>query len=226
MNVKAIIFDFDGTLMDSEAAVLTALKRTLADFAVPIPEGTPLRQLSCHRIEDIVAPMGIADADRQRAFVAAYNDIYRQVFADEARLFRGVRRTLARLQNRGVRMAVATNEVSENLACFLPQLSLVDFFETTICADEVTRSKPHPEMALTVMGRMGMEAAHTLMVGDSFLDIEMGRRSGCRTCGICHDARHREQLAEHAPDWIVDNLEAVAALIEGRRVCTINEKEY
>ena len=213
MKCKAIIFDFDGTLMDSEDAIFCALRRTLDEFAIAIPPDAPLKKLSCHRIEDVLTSLGIEDPDRKEAFLHVYHKTYQQVFPDRARPFSGVRQTLKRLKARGIQMAVATNEIRPNLDRFLPLAELSAFFETTICVDEVQQSKPHPEMALTVLKRMGVSARHAMMVGDSSLDIRMGQGAGCRTCGISQGAHDRKQLAVHAPDWIVDNLSQIESLI-------------
>ncbi|MCF8053305.1 MAG: HAD family hydrolase [Desulfobacterales bacterium] len=213
MNCKAIIFDFDGTLMDTEEAIFHALRRTLDEFGIPIPAGTPLKQLSCHRMEDVMSSLGVEDTQKKTTFLEAYHKAYNRAFSESAKPFHGVRHVLSRLKNRGIRMAVATNEIRANLDRFLPLTEMGCFFETTICVDEVKQSKPHPEMALTVMERMGVPAANTMMVGDSFLDIQMGRAAKCRTCGISHGSHARKELAAHAPDWLVDNLAAIETII-------------
>ncbi len=213
MNCKAILFDFDGTLMDTEEAIFQALCRTLEEFGISIPAKTPLRQLSCHRIEDVTASLGIVEPREQQAFLEFYHQAYRRAFAEIAKPFRGVPQVLSRLKDRGIRMAVATNEIRANLDRFLPLTEMTPFFAETICVDEVQQSKPHPEMALTVMKRMGVAAVNTIMVGDSFLDIEMGRAANCRTCAVSYGSHDRDQLAACAPDWIVDNLDQMEMLV-------------
>ena len=178
MNVdkyELVIFDWDGTLMDSTAVIARSLQAACRDVGCPVPSE-----------EEALFVIGLNIADTFKRVVPDLDEEGRRRLADryrhhflagesEAPLFGGVREMLADLHGRGRRLAVATGKARRGLDRALDATRLREWFEATRCADEGF-AKPHPGMLLTLMDLTGVEPRNALMVGDTTHDLELAEQ--------------------------------------------------
>jgi phosphoglycolate phosphatase len=192
MSYELVIFDWDGTLMDSTRLIATSLQKACADVGIPIPSERDALFVIGLNMQDSfrhVAP-GL-DRDGQQRLA----DRYRHHFlADdhEVPLFPGVREMLADLHGRGRRLAVATGKARRGLERALDATGLRDWFEATRCADEGF-AKPHPDMLLMLLDVTGVEPRRALMVGDTTHDLELAANAGVDAVAVSYGA-HDETL--------------------------------
>jgi phosphoglycolate phosphatase len=213
-KIDTVIFDFDGTLMDTRAATMETLRRTLAHLEIEPAESPPAGHLHALTVGDMLRAVGVSN---ERLLKRACKEFARRYRADASvcsRVFPGVIQTLQTLRHLGFRMAVATNEFRRNFDRLMREFGLDVFFQTTVCADEVVSAKPDPEMAVTVLRQLGSRPITALMVGDSPLDIQMGRSAGLMTCAVTHGATPGRALVESAPDFIIDAFQELIGLLE------------
>ena len=215
MDIRLIIFDFDGTLGDTRGIVVTTMQQTLQELGLPVSSE-----------EDCAATIGLplAGCFRQLIREAADEviqqcvDSYHRIFDInkehiKPQAFPHVEETLAELHKQGIRMTVATSRGLDSLKDLLANMGTVQYFEYLLGADSVTKHKPDPEPVLQTLHELHEEATHTLVVGDMPVDILMGSRAGCKTCGVTYGNATREELLEAGANYIIDDFLDLKSII-------------
>jgi len=211
---KLIVFDWDGTLMDSEAHIVACLRGAVAAAGAP--------QRSEAQLRDVIG-LGLAEAiealfpGHDRNFQQVLADGYRRQFLSDmyprSEFFDGVPEMLAFLRARGYRLAVATGKGRRGLDHVLQQTGVAGLFEVTRCADE-TRSKPHPMMLQQLMASAGVSVDDTLLVGDTEYDLEMAANCGVSSIGVSCGVHSRERLLAHQPLAILEMVTQIVAYLD------------
>jgi len=193
MSYDLVIFDWDGTLMDSTGLIARSLRSACADVGIAVPSERDALYVIGLNIADTfnhVAP-GL-DAEGQRQVAERYR-FHFLANEHEAPLYPGVREMLADLHGRGRRLAVATGKARRGLDRALDATGLRERFEATRCADEGF-AKPHPGMLLTLLDLTGVEPGRALMVGDTTHDLELAANAGVEAIAVSYGAHHDELL--------------------------------
>jgi len=195
---ELIVFDWDGTVMDSTAIIANSIQAACRDLSLPVPTDAAARY---------VIGMGLGEALRHavpdqadamyEALIARYRHNY---LAKDAAipLFAGARETIVELHEQGYCLAVATGKNRNGLSRALDSSELGMYFHATRTADQ-TFSKPHPAMLLEIMDELGLTADRVLMVGDTTHDLQMAINAGVDAVGLTHGAHPEEQLRELNP---------------------------
>lgn len=207
---ELVVFDWDGTLMDSTAHITTAIQLACRDLGLPVPS----RERASH-----VIGLGLRDALRhavpelEDARVPDMVERYRAHYlgGDAAlTLFDGVRELLVELKERGHRLAVATGKSRVGLDRALRTTGLQPLFDATRCADE-TFSKPHPAMLLELMERLDVTPERTVMIGDTTHDLFMAANAGTAGVGVAYGAHPPDDLAGAPSATIVHSVPELGA---------------
>jgi phosphoglycolate phosphatase len=198
MKYELIVFDWDGTVLDSAGAIVNAIQAACRDLDLPEPTDQQARH---------VIGLGLADAmqhavpDLRPEQYQAMVDRYRFHYLSgdhELNLFAGIRELLARLQSDGHALAVATGKSRLGLNRSLDHSGLRPFFQASRCADEC-HSKPHPQMLEELLAEFGVTAARTLMIGDTSHDLLMAKNAGVDGLAVTYGAHPHDFLLEHDP---------------------------
>ena len=198
-----IVFDWDGTLLDSAAAIVTAIQAASRDLGLPEPTDARARHVIGLGLGDALAHAvpELAPADYPR-MVERYRHHYLAI-DHELTLFPGVANLIRALSERGSRLGVATGKSRKGLDRALAHSDLGRYFDATRCADEC-HSKPHPQMLLEVMAAVGVAPERSLMVGDTTHDLQMAANAGVAALAVSFGAHPREVLLAHAPLACID----------------------
>ncbi len=189
-----VVFDWDGTLMDSTALIASCLQAACRDVGAPVPtreEALFVIGLNMADTFQRVVP-DLAPAARERL-----TERYRGHFLareHEAPLYEGVHEMLSELHGRGRRLAVATGKARRGLERALDATGLRRWFEATRCADEGF-AKPHPDMLLMLLDITGVEPRRALMVGDTTHDLELAANAGIDAVSVSYGAHPHDLLA-------------------------------
>lgn len=204
-----IVFDWDGTLMDSADKIVRCFRNALRDSALPDPGDEPIRQIIGLGLDEALAALlpDHGDADRRRA-VDRYREYFLHLDADQSVLFPGVREGLTEMNDGGYLMAVATGKSRRGLHRVLTETGLAPVFAATRCADEA-RSKPHPQMLLDILEVTGMEASRALMIGDTVYDMDMARHAGVDALAVTYGVHRLDQLQACDPLGCLDSFDEV-----------------
>jgi len=198
MRFELIVFDWDGTLMDSAAAIVASIRAAAVDLGVPPPDsdrarhviGLGLRDALRHAVPDLPEDRYGTMADRYRHHYLSRDH--------ELALFSGVTELVGELAAAGHRLGVATGKSRLGLERALRHSGLGRMFDATRCADEC-HSKPHPQMLEELMDEVGVRPETTLMIGDTSHDIEMARNAGVPALAVAYGAHPRPALEALAP---------------------------
>jgi phosphoglycolate phosphatase len=203
-DIRFIVFDWDGTLMDSEAQIVSCLHASIADLSLePMTDATVRNVIGLGLREAIDMLVPGRDAAFHKAFVEAYRQHW---FSHEgSSLFAGAREVLEFVRDNGLKLGVATGKARRGLLRVLEQTGLSDCFDATRCADE-TCSKPHPQMLLELMDELGVTPHQTLMVGDTEYDMEMAANAGAGKVAVRSGVHSEERLNRHAPLVCLDQV--------------------
>ncbi len=209
---RLIVFDFDGTLVDSLRNIVTSFSRAFEDQGFPAPGPEAVRRIVGLRLEIAAARLlpDSEDMDTAERVAAAYRaasrDLHARDLIDEP-LYPGVRETLALLNRREVCLGIATGKSRRGLVGSLERHGLSGLFVTLQTSDDGP-SKPHPEILHRAMSEVGAEPEETVVIGDTSYDMEMAANAGVRALGVswgyhCAEelrASGAAQIAESFPD--------------------------
>lgn len=205
-----VVFDWDGTLIDSTGAITEAMRASAADLGLPVPT----RERASH-----VIGLGLLDAIRyavptlEHGRLPAFVDRYRHHYLKEdatLRPFDGIPELLAELAALGAPLAVATGKSRVGLERALSQTAWGGHFATTRCADEGL-PKPDPWMLLDICEELGVEPSRTVMIGDTTHDLRMAASAGAPAVAVTYGAHPHDELHALAPAAV---LASVAQLRE------------
>ncbi len=201
---ELLVFDWDGTLMDSEARIVACMRAAITDLSLEPRDDASIRN---------IIGLGLAEAisklypGSDTAFHTAMIDRYRYHFltADQTQseLFAGAEQTLELLAEAGYLLAVATGKGRVGLDKVLKETGLERLFQATRCADE-TFSKPHPMMLEQIMDELGVEPQVTLMIGDTEYDMQMANNARAAALAVSYGVHEKERLLQHEPLHCID----------------------
>lgn len=208
-----IVFDWDGTLMDSTAVIVRSIQEAARDLGLPVPADS----LASH-----VIGLGLGDALRIAVPQLQHDEYPRMVeryvahwrsHENDLVLFDGVRELLDALRARDLRLAVATGKSRAGLDRALAHGGIGHLFDATRCADE-TFSKPHPQMLNDLMDELDATPGRTLMIGDTTHDSQMAANAGAHAVSVTYGAHPRDQLESLEPRAIVDSVAELAQWLD------------
>lgn len=214
-NFDLIVFDWDGTLLDSAGAIVQAIQGAARDLGLPEPPE--------HRARHVIG-LGLGDALRHAVpsltedRYAEMIDRYRHHYLSqdhELNLFDGVHALLAELESCGYFLAVATGKSRLGLDRALAHSGLGPRFHATRCADECF-SKPHPQMLEELLDELGVLPERALMIGDTTHDLQMARNAGVHGLGVAYGAHPLNELESLAPLAVVHSVGELATWIRQR----------
>ncbi|WP_047390784.1 HAD-IIIA family hydrolase [Chitinibacter sp. ZOR0017] len=210
MNARfeLLVFDWDGTLMDSTGMIARSIQRAFADVGLPVPDDREARYVIGYGLTEAMSHLAPQASEVQ---IRAVVDAYRQHFLakdQELQLYQGVETGLARLQQAGYRMAVATGKSRAGLDRVLRATGLGAFFEVTRTADEAF-SKPHPAMLEYILDFTAVSPTRTLMIGDTTHDLQLAINAGTASVGLSYGAHAADELQALAPLAMFDDFPAL-----------------
>jgi len=204
---QCIVFDWDGTLMDSIQKIVECLQSAAEDVDLPIPT--------------VAAAKDIIGLGLQEAMLAIFGDIseqkvseiverYRFYFLEDNQtsqpLYPSVRSGLKILDETGVALCVATGKARRGLDRVMSKENLESLFFYTRCADE-SRSKPHPQMLLDILNHTALDSERVLMVGDTTYDMEMAAGANIDSVGLTHGVHSKQRLLSSGADQVFSNFD-------------------
>ncbi|HKB82371.1 MAG TPA: HAD-IA family hydrolase [Burkholderiales bacterium] len=201
-----LVFDWDGTLVDSAAHIAAALQAAFRDLGLPVPSNAAARYVIGLGLEDALMHL---NPGLERSRYEEIADRYRVHFlaGDQGvGLFPAVATGIPALNQDGYLMAVATGKSRRGLDRSLSATGLVPYFHASRCADEGF-PKPHPEMLRTIMETLGTVPDRTLMIGDTTHDLQMAQNAGVAAIAVSYGAHPGADLEKLNPLGCVSSFE-------------------
>jgi phosphoglycolate phosphatase len=221
MITRAVLFDLDGTLLDSAPDLAAAANAMLAELGMPPRDPTVIATYIGKGIPRLVERTltGSLDAAADPALLAQALPIYEHRYAAESGRrsvpFPGVIEGLRALHAAGLPLACITNKAERFTVDLLQRTGLDGFFAVVICGDTVARKKPDPEPVLTACARLDVRPADALMIGDSANDVQAARAAGCPVWCVPYGYNEGQPVESLDCDAIVPDLaEAARRLLD------------
>jgi len=215
IDAKLIIFDLDGTLIDSKEDIATALNQTLK--AVSIPE-LPLSVIYSHvgnGVRELLKD-SVREADNGVDFSEAvkhFRKIYPKRLLDTTVMFDGVKEQLDHFFSKNKVMAVASNKPAEYVNPVIDGLGMRKYFAEVFGGNSLKTKKPEPEMINTILKNTGIIKEDAVFIGDSAVDIEAGKNSSIKTIGCTYGFRSKEEIIKSMPDIVIEHPKQMSEVI-------------
>lgn len=216
MNQKKyelIIFDWDGTIIDSQAHITGCMQRAIADENLSVPKESQIRHiigLSLTRAIEKLFP------DIDQTVVQRVEDNYRQHFFSDTEpasdLFSGTADVIRDLHADGYYLAVATGKGRYGLDIALEKTGLKPYFHITRCADE-TRSKPDPLMLDEILTDLDLPSERAIMVGDTSYDMDMANNIKMDSIAVTYGMHDRQDLENSKPTYFINSIEQLSTYV-------------
>lgn len=210
---QAVLFDWDGTLIDSGDILLTCwheVTTRVLGAPFPITEEDRRKFLSMRGADSF--PLLSDDPEVVRALDDGFTDAYLALAADHITAQEGSVELVKALRERGVLVAVVTSKTRLRMDRDMEICELVGAFDIVVTGDDVTRAKPDPEGVLAALAQLHATAERSVMVGDGPVDIKAGRAAGTMTVGISHGLHSGEELRDAEPDLLIESLLQLGSL--------------
>lgn len=208
---ELLVFDWDGTLMDSVEHIASTLAVAAADLG--------MKDLGHARYRDIIG-LGLKEAmlalypeageAETEALCERYRYHYVQVNKIQSELFAGASEMLNELRDKGLKLAVATGKARSGLDGVFKDTGYSDFFHASRCADE-SGSKPEPHMLNELMQELDVDASNTLMIGDTAYDMAMAQNAGTKALAVSYGVHDCKRLLEHSPLGCLPDINELSA---------------
>ncbi|WP_456433481.1 HAD family hydrolase [Nitratifractor sp.] len=179
---SVILFDLDGTLIDSTEAILESFRRSFELLGGSVPDPEAITALVGHPLADMYRALGVAE-DRIDAYVRTYKENYRRVHTAKTVLLPGVREAIEEA-SRFARLGIVTTKTGRYSRELMEHFGLMGYFEVLVGSEDVARHKPHPEPIHRALEIMGAESSRCVMVGDTPMDLEAARSAGVAAVGM------------------------------------------
>lgn len=213
--VRGILFDLDGVLIDSGRDITHAVNWTLGQYGFPaLPYEIVKGHVGNGAIELLTrcfAEFGPGHGKSAEKSLSAYKARYLEYSVVETTLYPGVEEGLKQLS--GLAMAVVTNKPGALADQILTRLGIRQHFGALVAPEALTRMKPDPEGLFLAMALLGLHVETTLMCGDSWSDIEAGRRAGVRTLGAFWGMGETQALRDAKPDWLAESFKELVGIV-------------
>lgn len=212
-KIDLIIFDLDGTLIDSKADIVNSVNHMLSALGLPernsgeiagfIGKGVRQLMLDC---------LGAGHSDRLNEATAIYKDIYRAHMFDTTTLYPNVAETLRIFKDK--KKTIVSNKSAEFVRLALERFGIERYFLKILGGDDENYRKPNPLPLINLIKEFNAAKEKTIIVGDSPLDVESGRAAGILTCGVTYGIGRKEEVTAARPDFIIDDIGKLKGAIE------------
>lgn len=210
MNIKAILFDLDGTLIDTTEFIYQAYDFTLTSHGFEVAERkalSPLIGQSLHDIYQKIAPLGNPQilADTHVSFQSEHLHL--------VETFPSIAMLLNKLKKLGFRLGIVTSRYKNTLKTLKAANLEKDLFDVIVSGDDVDKVKPDPGGVILALKKLTVKPNQTLLVGDSTADIEMGKNAKVKTVGVTYGFGGKE-IVESNPDFVIGDINQLLKVLK------------
>ncbi len=209
-----IIFDLDGTLVDTIQDVTNSINHALESMGFPVKTKADVKQAIGPGREyflQYIFPEGEHTQINGEQFLELFRNHYWDHCIDETRLFQGMEKVLEILKDK--RLHVASNKPKKYIIHILNGLEIKDKFDIILGPEDVTAVKPHPEMIVQLLQKAGAQASEALFVGDTDNDMQAGRGAGVHLCAVKFGYGNQKVLKTYNPEYFIKRPEEIIDIV-------------
>lgn len=213
LDVRVVIFDWDGTVMDSVGKIVNSVRIAAERLTLPVPTEHAAKQIIGLSLDPAFKTLFPDSTAAERELLSEhYKDVYSNVDKTPTPLFDGAELVFSTLRQRGYQLAVATGKARRGLDRMFAETKTGHHFVTSRCSDEA-QSKPHPQMLQHILSELQLVPAQAVMIGDSRYDLMMAHSIEMPRIGVTHGVHGHAEFAPFNPYAVVDNLKALLDIL-------------
>ncbi|WHZ02321.1 pyrophosphatase PpaX [Neobacillus sp. YX16] len=209
-NINTILFDLDGTLIDTNELIISTYLHTLEKYYPGKYTREDVLPFLGPTLHDVFGKM---DPDRVEEMVLEYRTYNLANHDALVKEFVGVMETIETLKKKGYKLAIVTTKREDVAFKGLRLMKLDSYFDVMIAYDHVKKVKPDPEPIFLALEKLGSKPEEALMVGDNFHDVLAGKNAGTKTAGVAWSIKGREYLAKYEPDFMLENMTDLLSIL-------------
>ncbi len=216
-KIKAVLFDFDGTIMDTNTIILKSWQHTFNMVLGRDPDFEVIKQTFGEPLDETMAKL-FPDRDTHE-MVETYRNYQRHIYKDDITMFPGTKEVIEELKRRGFRVAIVTSRLWSSTTQGLYKFDIAHMFDAVVSAEDTTIHKPDPTPILLCLDKLGIGPDEALMVGDSKFDILCARNAGVPSVLVSWTISVTdEQRAALAPDYYIEDPAEILGIVEAQGV--------
>mgnify|MGYP001609081824 FL=1 len=203
-HISGVIFDLDGTLVDSYQAIYLGFQYTYTQMGLTPLSYDEVKNRVGHSLQDIF--LELPDEQKVVQAITLFRQKYQEVYRTQTHLLPDAKEVLTKLHSRGIKLSVATNKLGRFSRDILEHLQVGNLFSAIIGEGDVTNNKPNPEMLYLAIKKMGVPNQEAVLIGDSHIDIQAALNAGIRVYAVTSGATGQEELAKAHPTAVLNRL--------------------
>ncbi|WP_100374006.1 pyrophosphatase PpaX [Bacillus sp. FJAT-45037] len=211
MNIKTLLFDLDGTLINTNELIIASFLHTLEHYK---PGEYDREKVITFIGPPLADSFKTVDAERYEEMIDFYRT-HNHAFHDElVREYEGVFETIKTLHEKGYNLAIVTTKIRKTALMGLKLMNLDSYFDVVVGLDDVTHAKPHTEPLELALERLGVTKEGAMMIGDSPHDIHAGKNLGIPTAGVSWSIKGEEAIRALEPDYVLETMADLLDILE------------
>lgn len=210
--MKALLFDFDGTLLNTNDLIIQTFMHVLEERFPGQYSPQDCIKFIGPSLKETFEQITPNEVDQMIFNYRKWNHQHHDELVTE---FEGVKETLQQLDDLGIRMVIVSTKQRETIKRGLQLMDAERFFEFYIGIEDVEHVKPNPEPVLKAIEKLGVSKEDVLMIGDNYHDIEAGKNAGVKTAGVAWSIKGEEFLKQFNPDYMLQHMEDLIPIVKG-----------
>jgi pyrophosphatase PpaX len=210
MKINTILFDLDGTLINTNELIIESFLHTLNSYYPSKYQRADVLPFLGPTLYDT---FGSLNPEKMEEMVKVYRKFNHEQHDLLVTEFETVFDTVKTLQEQGFKLGIVTTKIRDTVNMGLKLTKLDQFFDVVVTLDDVEHAKPHPEPILKALAQLGSSPEETIMVGDNHHDVEAGKNAGTRTAGVSWSVKGREYISSHNPDYLLEKMSDILPIV-------------
>ncbi|WP_066192382.1 MULTISPECIES: pyrophosphatase PpaX [Gracilibacillus] len=210
MKIETLLFDLDGTLINTNELIIASFAHTLEQYED--------RSYTREEIIEFIGPplidsLGKINPDQAEEMMKTYREFNIANHEKYVEAYPTVVETIQTLKEAGYKLGVVTTKLHDTAKLGLKMTGLAEYFDIVIGLDDITHAKPHPEPILTAMDALQANPMTTMMIGDNYHDIEAGHNAGVQTAGVAWSIKGKAILEQYDPGFILEEMRDLLSIV-------------
>ncbi|KMJ58958.1 pyrophosphatase [Bacillus sp. LL01] len=210
MTINTVLFDLDGTLIDTNNLIIESFLHTLDHY---YPEQYGREEVLTFLGPPLYDTFVKMDETKVDEMITHYRDFNMSKHDELVTEFEGVYETVKLLHEKGLKLGIVTTKMRQTVVMGLKLTGLDQFFDVVVCLDDVTNAKPDPEPIHLALQQLGSTPDEAIMVGDNYHDILAGKNAGTKTAAVSWTIKGVEYLQSFDPDYMLTHMEDLLPLV-------------
>ncbi|WP_121663512.1 pyrophosphatase PpaX [Metabacillus litoralis] len=210
MKINTLLFDLDGTLINTNELIIESFLHTLHSYypdqykredVLPFIGPTlydTFNSINPEKVEEMVKVYRKFNHEQHDVLVKEYETVFE---------------TVKTLKEKGFKLGIVTTKIRATVNMGLTLTKLDQFFDVVVTLDDVENAKPHPEPVLKALEQLGSKPEEAIMVGDNHHDVEAGKNAGTKTAGVAWSIKGRDYISSHNPDYLLETMSDLLPIV-------------